>query len=63
MKPFTTIASVIFGLIALLHLLRFIYQTEIVVGGHQLPIWVSLGGLVVTAILSIGLWKEANREK
>jgi len=62
MKPFTAIASVIFGIIALLHLLRLIISAEIVVAGFQLPIWISLGGLIVTAILSFGLWKEANRK-
>jgi hypothetical protein len=61
MKPFTRITSVIFGIIALLHLLRLMYHLEIVVGTFQVPIWISIGGFFVTAILSIGLWKEANR--
>jgi hypothetical protein len=63
MKPFTKIASVIFGIISLLHLLRLIYHIEMVVGSHQLPFMVSVVGFVVTTILSIGLWKEANRPK
>jgi hypothetical protein len=61
MKPFTKIASVIFGIIALLHLLRLMNHIGIVVGSFQVPLWVSIGGFVVTAILCIGLWKEANR--
>jgi len=61
MKPFTKTVSVIFGIIALLHLLRLIFHIGIVVGNFQLPLMVSLGGFVVTAILCIGLWKEANR--
>ncbi len=62
MNPFTKIASVIFGIIALLHLLRLIISAEIVVAGFLLPMWISIGGLIVTAILSFGLWKEANRK-
>ena len=62
MKPFTRIASVIFGIIALLHLLRLIISAEIVVAGFQLPLGISFAGLIVTAILSVGLWKEANRK-
>lgn len=63
MNQFTKIASVIFGIIALLHLLRLIYTIEIVVGNYQLPIWISAVGLVVTIILSIGLWKESKGRK
>lgn len=63
MNQFTKIASVIFGIIALLHLLRLIYTIEIVVGNYQLPIWISTVGLVVTIILSIGLWKESKGRK
>jgi hypothetical protein len=62
MKPFTRIASVIFGIISLLHLLRLIYQVEIVIGSYQLPLWINAAGIIVTVILSIGLWKEANRQ-
>ena len=63
MKPFTRIASVIFGIIALLHLLRLICHVGIVVGSIELPFVVSIGGFVVTAILSFGLWKEANKRE
>jgi hypothetical protein len=63
MKTFTRIASVIFGIITLLHLLRLMYQVEIVIGRTQLPLWISMGGFIVTLILSIGLWKEANRKR
>ena len=63
MKPFTKIASVIFGIIALLHLLRLMYHIEIVIGSHQVPLLGSIGGFVITTILCIGLWKEANRRQ
>ncbi len=62
MKPFTRIASFIFGIIALLHLLRLIFSIEVVVGCFQFPLWISIGGLIVTTILSVGLWKEANKK-
>ncbi len=63
MKPFTKIASVIFGIIALLHLLRLLLHAEIFIGSFQLPLFISIGGFVITAILSIGLWKEATRRQ
>jgi hypothetical protein len=62
MNPFTKIASVFFGIIALLHLLRLtFFHLEVVVGGYQVPLWISIVGFVITAVLCIGLWKEANR--
>jgi len=62
MNIFTKIASVIFGIISLLHLLRLtFFHVGIVIDGHHVPLWISALGFVVTAILCIGLWKEANR--
>ena len=60
MKPFTGTASVIFGIIALLHLLRLMFGISIVIGDLKFPFWMSIPGLVVTTTLCIGLWKEAK---
>lgn len=64
MNPFTKIASVIFGIISLLHLLRLtFFHLDIMAGSFHLPIWISFVGFVVAATLCIGLWKEANRRR
>ncbi len=64
MNLFTKIASVIFGAIALLHLLRLLFSgPEVMVGSFHVPLWISLIGFVVTAALSIGLWKEAKKRR
>jgi len=63
MNTFTKIASVIFGIIALLHLLRLIYHIGITAGSFQVPFWISIVGFIVTTILCVGLWKEANRRQ
>jgi len=60
MKPFTGTASVIFGIIALLHLLRLMFGISIVIGDFKFPFWMSIVGLVATTTLCIGLWKEAK---
>ena len=61
-NPFTKIASIFFGIITLIHLLRLTFHhPDIVVGGYQVPIWISVIGFVITGIMCIGLWKEANR--
>jgi hypothetical protein len=48
MKPFTTLAIVVFELIALVHLFRIIWGFEVVVSGMEVPQWVSVPGLIIS---------------
>ena len=61
MKPFTTLAVVIFALIALVHLFRLIWGFEVVVSGTMVPQWVSVPGLIIAAGLALMLWQESRR--
>ena len=61
MKPFTTLAALIFGLIALAHLYRLVKGCEVVVGGTVIPQWLSVAGLVIGAGMALMLWREARR--
>ena len=61
MKPFTTLAVVLFALIAFVHLFRLIWGFEVVVSGIVVPQWVSLPGVIVAAGLAVMLWREAGR--
>lgn len=60
-KPFTMIAAVIFGLMALLHAYRLITHFQIIAGSHAIAQWVSWVAMVVLAVLSVGLFREAKR--
>ena len=60
MKPFTTIAVIVFSLIALLQLLRFLLDWEVVVNGTTIPVWVSGMAFVIAAGLAAMLWREAR---
>ena len=51
------VASIVFGLISLAQLLRVVMQAEVLVAGHQMPLWPSVLALVIFAGLSIWLWK------
>jgi hypothetical protein len=51
-RTFNVVASVIFALVALLHLLRFYMGWPIVIGSWTAPMWVSWIGLVVGGGLS-----------
>jgi hypothetical protein len=58
MKPFTAIASVVLALIAMLQLLRLILAWPVSVNGVLIPVWLSAIAFVVTAGLSVMLWRE-----
>jgi len=59
-KPFTTIAVVVFSVIAIVHLLRLFAGWEVVVTGFVIPVWWSAIGLVVAGALAIMVWREAH---
>jgi len=62
-KPFTTIAIVIFSLVAVLHVLRLIFGWEAVINGLVMPMWVSVVGIIVAGGLAVMVWREAKPGK
>jgi hypothetical protein len=60
MKPFTTVAVVVFSLVALLQLLRVALGWEVSVNGIIIPFWASLIACVVAATLAFMLWRETR---
>lgn len=63
MKPFTTIAIVIFALVAVLHVLRLIFGWEAVINGMVVPIWASVLAIIIAGGLAVMLWRESRPEK
>jgi hypothetical protein len=61
MKPFTKLASVIFGFLCLAHIIRLITQFQIVIGSHTLPFWISFFAVAFTAIMCMALWRESEK--
>ena len=60
-KTFTIIASVIFGVVALFHVLRIFLGWPAVIGGWTVPMWLSWICLVVAGGLSYFGIKLATR--
>ena len=58
MKPFTTIASGVFALVAVVHLLRLFFAWPVLINGMAVPIWASGVGFVISATLAAMLWRE-----
>jgi hypothetical protein len=59
-RPFTWIASAIFALMALVHLYRAFTHFQIIIGSHAIPLWWSYVGIVIPAVLSWMLCREAR---
>jgi len=61
-KNFLLVAGLIFLLVALVHILRLIFQWEAAVAGIQVPMWISFVGTAVFGYLAYeGL--KLGREK
>ena len=59
-KPFTWIAAALFSLAALAHIYRLFTHFQIVIGSHVIPMWCSYIAIVVAALLSWMLCREAR---
>jgi uncharacterized membrane protein len=62
MKPAALAAVIVFTVVALAHLLRLVFQVEMVVGGTMVPMWASVVGVVVPLAIAVFLWREQRRE-
>lgn len=61
MKPFTAIASVFLGLLAVLQLTRVIMRWEVSINSLSVPMWISAVAFVIAGGLALMLWKENRR--
>jgi len=61
MKPFTVIAVIVFSLIAILQLTRFILGWEVSVNGVAIPVWLSAIVFVLAGGLAVMLWMETRK--
>ena len=61
MKPASYVAAIALGIVAVAHVLRLVFHTEVIVGGTVVPMWVSAVGGVAAAVLSPLVFLEARR--
>ena len=59
MKPATVVTTVVLVLIALAHVLRLIFATQVTVAGWIVPVWASAPAAILATVLAIGLWRES----
>ena len=58
MKPFTTIAVLVFAIVAAIQLIRVLLGWAVTINGLDIPAWASLVACVVAALLSVMVWRE-----
>jgi len=61
MKPFTTIAALIFLLVAAAHVYRAYAGLPVVVDGHDIPVMASWIAAAVAALLGLMVLVESRR--
>lgn len=54
------IAAIIFGVVAILHLLRSIFSFDIVIGSFNVPLYFSYIGVVVAGYLCWNMYKASR---
>ena len=59
-KPFTKLAVAIFSLVALIHVLRLIFDWQVTISNIMVPMWVSIVGTIVAAALAVMVKKESR---
>jgi len=58
MKTGSTLAILVFMIIAIAHLLRMVYGVNMLIGNWNVPMWLSLLGIVGPAAIAWLLWRE-----
>ena len=58
MKPAAFGAVLFLSLVALLHALRLIFQTQLTLGSTEIPMWASVCAVIGPGALAVCLWKE-----
>lgn len=61
MKPAASIAALFLALVAVMHLLRVIFQVPVMVGSVEIPMWASVLGVLGPGALAVWLWREQRR--
>lgn len=54
------VAGIIFAIVTLMHLLRLIFKTEVIIGGKIIPMKISIIGFIIPLILSIWMFIASN---
>ena len=60
MKPAALVATVLLSLVAILHILRLMFQVAVTFGTVVIPLWASVLAVLLLSALAAWLWKEQH---
>ena len=60
MKTGTLLAIIVFGLVAIAHVLRLVMGWAVTIDAWSVPMWVSAHGSLVPVSISFLLWKDSH---
>jgi hypothetical protein len=60
-RPSTVITALILSIVAIAHLFRLFYHTNVMISSTAIPVWISVPAVILTGGLAIWLWLD-NRE-
>lgn len=60
-RTLLSITGVVFLVVALAHLLRLMFGLQVILGGFEIPMWLSWAGVLVAAYLSYASFHFARR--
>ena len=60
MKIGSKLAMYLLGLVALAHLIRVINAISVTVGNWNVPLWVSVIGILVPGLIAAKIWSEKS---
>lgn len=55
------VAGVIFCIVALMHLLRLFYRSQVIIAGRTIPIWISVIGFIIPLMLAIWMFVASQQ--
>ena len=57
-NPALQAAGIVFMLVAVMHILRFVFKVGVVVSGFTIPLWYSLVGFIIAFLLSLWMFRS-----
>lgn len=51
-----TVAGIIFTIVAIVHLLRLLFNWGMIINGYVIPMWFSVLGLIIATLLAIWMF-------
>ena len=51
------VAGTVFAIVCLAQLLRVVLRVSVVIGGQDIPVWMSGVAVLISGVLSIWLWR------